>query len=428
MNTDLNFKATIGLDWADKKHDLWVRPADGSKSQHVQLEHTPEAIHEWVAKLRERFQSAPVAIAVETSRGPVISALRAYEFIVIFAINPKCLKDYRAAFQVSGAKSDRTDAQLLEEMVRLHRDKLKASIPDDALTRKIGGLSEVRRRLVDERTRMVNQAHASLKLYYPLADTLLGEDLNTLMAAEFLLLWPDLASLQAAKTDTLRRFFYKHHCRSDKRLQQRLEAIRQAKALTKDEGLIVPARAMVVALAKILRDLARSIAELDQQIQAAMDQHPDAALFRSFPGAGPSLAPRLLAAFGTQRERFDSAVEVAQLYGIAPVKIASGNTEVVHMRHRCPKFARQTFHENAVCAAKSEPWARKFYEQQREERQNKHHQTCRALAFKLIRIYFACWKSRTPYSRATYLQALEKSASNLASDLKPPVDNSCENN
>jgi transposase len=409
MNTDLlTFQATIGLDWADKKHDLWVRPADGSKSQHVQLEHTAEAIHEWVAKLRERFPNGSVAIAVETSRGPVLSALRAYDFIVIFAVNPKCLKDYRAAFQVSGAKSDRSDAQLLEEMVRLHRDRLKALHPDDALTRKIGGLAETRRALVDQRTRLVNQAHASLKMYYPLAEKVLVDELNTVMAAEFLVRWPDLQMLLAASANQVRDFFYKHNCRSPKKLADRLEAIRKAKALTVDEGIIEPARAMVIALAGMLKSLHRSITQLDAQIQAAMDQHPDAAIFRSFPAAGPALAPRLLAAFGTQRDRFDSPTEVAQLYGIAPVKVQSGNSTVVHMRYRCSKFGRQTFHENAACAAKTEPWARNFYKERRKEPLKRHHQTCRALAFKLIRIYFRCWKDRTKYNSAIYLEALEK--------------------
>src|SRR2546422_7529243 len=98
------FAATIGLDWADRKHDLWICPADNSKAQHLQLEQTPEALHQWVANLRERFGGQPVAIGIETSRGPVISALMAYDFIVLFPINPKALKDYRSAFSVSGAK------------------------------------------------------------------------------------------------------------------------------------------------------------------------------------------------------------------------------------------------------------------------------------------------------------------------------------
>ncbi len=109
MNATTNFAATIGLDWADQEHDLWIGPADGAKAEHRRLEQTPEALHEWVAKPREPFGNRPVAIGIETSRGPVISALLAYDFIVLFPVNPKAFKDYRAAFSVSGAKGDRTD-------------------------------------------------------------------------------------------------------------------------------------------------------------------------------------------------------------------------------------------------------------------------------------------------------------------------------
>lgn len=418
MNITATYKATIGLDWADEKHDLWIQPADGSKPQHVLLEQTPEAIHLWVAQLRQRFSGAAVAIAVETSRGPVLSALRAYDFIVIYAVNPKGLKDYRAAFCVSGAKDDRTDAQLLEEMLRLHADKLKALRPDDEPTRKLGGLTEARRGLVDQRTAIVNQTHATLKTYYPLAEELLGSELNTLMAAEFLARWPDLASLQAASPKTLRAFCYKHNCRKAQKIEQRLEAIQQAAPLTTDLAIIEPARALVLAWAAMLKCLSRSIAQLEAQIQQAMDQHPDAPIFRSFPAAGPALAPRLLVAFGTQRDRFESAEEVAQLYGIAPVVIQSGNSKVVRMRYRCPKFGRQTFQENAACAAKSELWTRAYYSRQRQRNQDKHHPACRALAYKLIRIYFACWKNRTPYCDDTYLGALQKNGSPLYNQIK----------
>src|SRR5439155_25031040 len=190
MNTSTDFAATIGLDWADQKHDLWLRPSDGSKSEHLRLEQTPEALHEWVAKVRERFANRRVAIGIETSRGPVISALMAYDFIVLFPVNPKALKDYRAAFSVSGAKDDRTDAQLLEEFIRLHRDKLKALEPDTELMRKLAGLVENRRHLVDERTRIVKQLHGLLKTYYPLAQALLDAQMNTPMAADFLARWP----------------------------------------------------------------------------------------------------------------------------------------------------------------------------------------------------------------------------------------------
>src|SRR5580765_7748204 len=234
MNTTTDFAATIGLDWADQKHDLWLRPSAGAKAEHLRLEQTPEALHEWVAQLRERFDHRRVAIAIETSRGPVLSALLAYDFIVFFPINPKALKDYRAAFSVSGAKDDRTDAQLLEEFVRLHRDRLKAWQPDTELTRKLGGLVLNRRHLVDQRTRLVNQLHSTLKTYYPLAEVLLGKQMNLPMAAEFLVRWPDLESLQKTSSKSLRSFFFKHNCRSTVTIQERWEAIKVAKALTTD--------------------------------------------------------------------------------------------------------------------------------------------------------------------------------------------------
>jgi transposase len=426
MNTLTKFAATIGLDWADQKHDLWLRPAEGSKAEHVRLEQTPEALHEWVAKMRERFDNRPIAIAVETSRGPVISALMAYDFIVLFPVNPKALKDYRSAFAVSGAKDDRTDAQLLEELIRLHADKFRALEPDTELTRKLTGLVENRRRLVDERTRLVNQIHATLKTYYPTAERLLEGQMNTAMAAAFLLRWPDLDALQKADPQGLRSFFYQHNSRSAKKTEERLVAIQKAKALTTDPAIIVPARHLVLALAGMLRPLHQAVARLDHHIEQAMDEHPDAYIFRSFPGAGPALAPRLLVAFGTNRNRFDHAGDVAQFYGIAPVIVQSGNSKTVHVRHRCPKFGRQTFHENAGCALKKEPWAKCYYHQQKERNKGKHHQACRALAFKLVRIYFACWKQRTTYEPTRYLTALEKHASPLHRKLENLTNAHCE--
>jgi len=414
----LEFAATVGLDWADKKHDVWLRPADGSKAQHLRLEQTPEALHEWVAKMRERFGGGKIAMAIETSRGPIISALMAYDFIVLFPINPKAMKDYRAAFSVSGAKDDRTDAQLLEEFVRLHRDRLKAWQPDTELTRKLGGLVLNRRHLVDQRTRLVNQLHSTLKTYYPLAEVLLGKQMNLPMAAEFLVRWPDLESLQKTSSKSLRSFFFKHNCRSTVTIQERWEAIKVAKALTTDPAIIDPARLLVLALAGMLRPLHKSIAQFDSEIEQAMDQHPDAVIFRSFPGAGPALDPRLLVAFGTDRERFASAQEVAQFYGVAPVVVQSGNSKTIHMRYRCPKFGRQTFHENAACARFPQAWAGVYYDQHRKRNEDKHHEACRALAYKLIRIQFACWKHRTPYDPNRYLKALQKHASPLHGQLQ----------
>jgi transposase len=410
------FAATIGLDWADQKHDLWIQSASDGRPEHLLLEQTPEAVHEWVVKMRERFSNQRIAIGIETSRGAIISALRAYDFIVLFPINPKMLCSYREAFCVSGAKDDRTDAMLLEEYVRLHFAKLRPLNPDTELTRKLSGLVENRRDLVDERTRLVNQLHSLLKTYYPLTEVFF-DDLTTLLATQFLLKWPDLASVKKAGPAALRKFFYGHNCRSAQTINQRLQALEKAQPLTTDPALIEPAVLKVKALAGMLKVLHQAIEEIEDHTNQAMDGHPDAPLFRSFPGAGSVMAPRILVAFGTDRARFKNAQEVQQFYGIAPVKKQSGQSKVIHMRYRCPKFGRQSFHENAGHALRKEGWTKEFYDQQRARKKG-HHAAVRSLSFKLIRIYFRCWKNRKPYDQAQYEKALATHGSPLNAALK----------
>jgi hypothetical protein len=57
------------------------------------------------------------------------------------------------------------------------------------------------------------------------------------------------------------------------------------------------------------------------------------------------LAPRLLAAFDEQRDRYPSAAAIQKYAGIAPVVERSGNKSWTHWRYVCPKFLRQTFVE-----------------------------------------------------------------------------------
>ncbi len=411
-----DFAATIGLDWADQKHDLWIQPASG-EPEHKVIDQTPASLHAWVAQMRQRFEGQRIAIAIETSRGPVISALGAYDFIVFFPVNPSMLCNYRQSFRNSGAKDDRTDAKLLEDYLRHHHDQLRPIKPDTELTRKLAGLVEIRRGMVDHRTGLVNELHSLLKTYFPLMEVLF-EDLTLPVAADFLLKWPALDAAQKAGASALRKFFYGHNCRGEKKLDQRLETIKKALPLTKDPAIIEPAVLDARALAGMLAPLHRSIAEIDESIQEATDAHPDAPIFRSFPSAGPAMAPRLLVAFGTNRDRFASAKEVQQFYGIAPVRKQSGKSAVVHMRYRCPKFGRQTFHENAGHAVRLEGWAKACYEQLRANKKG-HHAAVRSVAFKLIRIYFRCWKDKQPYDASKYEAALQKHGSPLVKSLQP---------
>src|SRR5688572_11327977 len=103
------FAAFIGIDWADKKHDVCLSAADCSKHARCVIEPTPTAIRAWATNLRERFGGAPVAVCLELSQGPLVSALLEHDFFVIFPVQPATLARYRGAFVTSGAKDDPTD-------------------------------------------------------------------------------------------------------------------------------------------------------------------------------------------------------------------------------------------------------------------------------------------------------------------------------
>jgi transposase len=414
---EIEFAAYIGMDWADQQHDICLQEAGSQQLEVRQIEQKPETLITWVAQLRQRFQGGLVAIAIEQSRGALLYALMHYDFLVLYPIHPNTLANYREAFTPSGAKDDPDDAQLLLELIGLHRNRLRPWKADDPLTRTIGLLVESRRKLVNDRTRLTNRLRALLKQYFPQALTWAGE-LNTPLAVDFLTRWPQLSQLQQAEASFLRQFYREHGCRLGEKLEERLAEISAAHPLTTDRAVIESSVSLLLALLPQLRELNCGIARLDQQIQDLYAQHPDAEIFASLPGAGQALAPRLLAAFGADRERFTEAEEMQRYSGIAPVTKRSGKMKLVQRRLARPKFVCQSFHEFAKSSILWSSWARAYYEQQRR-RGKEYHEAIRALAYKWIRIIYRCWQLRVPYDEATYIKSLELRGSPLAKLIAP---------
>jgi transposase len=398
---DTSPAALLALDWADQKHDFALLVEGSSQPECGQLQHEAGQIQEFVTGLRCRFGGRPVAVIVEQSRGALIHALLGHDHLWLYPVNPVALARFRATFAPSGAKDDPTDALLLLELLAKHRDRLHRWLPDDSQTRTLALLVEERRRAVDERTRLVEQLLACLKGYYPQAIALLDGQLGTALACKFLLKWPEFQALARARRDTIRRLFYANHFRRIDRLEQRLEAQAGTTPLTTDLAVIAAGRARCTRLATQIQALLPHIKGCEKRIAELFAAHPDAPIFASLPGAGPALAPRLLAAFGSQRERWSDAGQLATFAGVAPVIKRSGKQSTTHFRHAAPKFLRQSFHEFANCSRRFCPWAADFYRAKCQSGHG-HHCAVRALAFKWIRIIHACWIQGTPYDPQRY--------------------------
>ena len=337
--------------------------------------------------------------------------LSKYGSLHLFPVPPAMSAKMREALYPSGSKDDPQDADLLLELLLHHRDKLRRLSPDSEATRRVQNLVEERRNLVDEKTAQINRLTHQLKIYFPQMLEWF-EQLDTDLVCALLERWPTLEELQKVPPERLRTFFRKQRCRYPELIERRLVGIRQAIPAIRDRAVIEAKSAVVKVNAQVIRSLVRGIADLDGKIEEAAAAHPDFFIFESLPGAGAVLAPRLLATFGSQRERYASAEEVQTYSGIAPVMKRSGKKKWVHFRWACPKFVRQSFHEWAGHSIAHSQWARSYYRQQRE-RGKGHHAAVRGLAFKWIRIVFRCWKDRVAYDESRYLMTLAKRNSPL---------------
>ena len=411
------FAAFVGIDWADQKHAWCLQAAGSTQRQSGELEHKVETVEAWVAQLCQRFGGKPIAVALEQTKGALVYMLAKYDCLHLFPVPSTMVASLRDALYPSGAKDDPRDADLVLDLLVQHRDKLRRLSPDSEATRRVQNLVEERRKLVDEKTARIHRLMSSLKIYFPqMLDWF--EDLDTELVCGLLARWPMLEELQKTSVEELRTFFHQHHCRNRDLIERRIQGIGQAKPAIQDRPVIEAKVVVVKVLVQLIHSLRETIVELDGKIAEASAAHPDFFIFASLPGAGEVMAPRLLAALGSRRERYGSADEVQKYSGIAPVTETSGKKKWVHSRWACPKFLRQSFHEWAGHSIAQSTWARAYYQQQRARGQD-HHAAVRALAFKWIRIVFRCWQDRVVYDENKYMAALVTRGSPLSSLVAP---------
>ncbi len=411
-----HFAAFLGWDWGDTSHALALSDPASQATESSTLTHSAENLHQWLDQLEARCGGRPVALALEGTRGAIFPALLERPWLHLYAVPPATSARYRAAFTPSGAKDDLPDAHGLLELLLRHRDKLTLLSLADAATRELAAWCEARRDRVDRRTQLINQLISLLKKYYPQALELLGEALASPLALDFLHQWPEIIALKSARPATIKTFYYRHNVRRPETVQRRLDLIAGARALTTDAAVVNVAVRQMRVLVEDLRVVQKHVGELDRAIAAQFQAHPDAALFRELPGAGPVLAPRLLVAFGAERERYADPGSLQKYAGLAPVREKSGGALWTHWRWQAPVFLRQSLVEWAGQTVVYCPWAKAYYQRMKTKGKG-HWAILRALAFKWVRVLWKCWQERTPYDEARYTQQLAHRRSPLAQAL-----------
>lgn len=291
-NSTKQYAAYIGIDWADQKHDFCLACEEQNRLKFGQIEHRPEKIHAWIAELRSQFKEGQIAIAMEQSRGALIYLLMQYDFLTLYTVNPSLVSQLRKAWKPSRAKDDPTDAALLMELARDSRHKLRAWNPQDDDTRRLGLLTESRRKAVDLRVKLTNTLRSTLKAYFPLACEVAGDKLNENMALNFLTKWPTFESLKRARRTTIEQFYRQQNSRSAQRIANRMNAILKAEPVTTDSVIVETHALQVKLLVSQLKTLRASISEYDKAITEVYAHHPENKIISSFPATGIVFGPR----------------------------------------------------------------------------------------------------------------------------------------
>lgn len=61
------FAAHVGLDWADKKHDVCIQYESGERRFQI-IKHTPEALDAWLTELHKQVKvKADIGLSSHTS-------------------------------------------------------------------------------------------------------------------------------------------------------------------------------------------------------------------------------------------------------------------------------------------------------------------------------------------------------------------------
>lgn len=394
-----------GFDWARDHHAAVIVDGQGQIVADIEFEHTEEG---WKS-FREKTAAWPnLAVAIETNQGAAVDQLLQADYTV-YPINPVASESYRKRKAPSGTKTDHIDGWALADALRVDGQGWKPLQPMDPLTQQLRLLCRDELALIQERTALVNQLQQALVEYYPVALQAF-EDWTCRSTWDFIVEFPTPERLVKAGKRRWEKFLHTHKLWRAETVQKRLELFGRADQFKGSDPIIEAKSRLALSLCKLLRTLQQQLDEYRKAIEALFRSHPDHDLFGSLPGAKKVLAPRLLAAIGTDPQRYGNHNVLQCMAGTAPVSFQSGRIAKVKVRWACDKFLRHTVHLWSDCFRRTTLWGQTYYQKKRAKGMS-HACALRCLGQRLLKILFKMLTDRKPYDSELHARNQQKHGS-----------------
>ena len=403
----------VGDDWAEDHHDVEIQDETGRRLARARLPEGIEGISRLHALLAEYVPEEwadpetgmvghRVQVGIETGRGPWVAALLAAGYRV-YEINPMSAARYRERHSTSGAKSDRGDAHVLAEIVRLDRAHHRQIAGDSPDVEGLKITARAHQTLIEQFTGAEELQLQGLGEFYPAALAAFeaaGLELTDPDGLELLGRAPDPDRGRALSRSKIAAALTRARRRDVEGKTERIQAALRAPAL-RQPAPIERAHAVIVASQiRLLTTLAGDIGALQEVVAEGFGEHPDTEIYTSPPGLGAVLGARVLAEFGDDTSRYPDARASKNYAGTSPITRASGKKTIVLARYARNRRLGDAIHQWAFCALNASPGARAYYDTLRA-RGTSHHAALRQLGNRLVGILHGCLKTHTTYNETT---------------------------
>jgi transposase len=392
----------IGIDRSPSKHDVCIMDVKGCQLVHLSIPNSApgfEQLHSTCQKLEVPPQDCLVAI--ESDHSLLVDYLLDHGYPV-YVIPGKAVDRYRDRHRQSRSCSDAGDAEVLAHVLRSDRELHRPWVADTPLTRQIRSQVKVVLNLTQNVVRFSNQLRDLLWRYYPIAADLFSS-LDRYIALQFIQAYPTPQAGKALTQADFTTFCRTHNYRRSDYIARRYAQLSSAQTYASSEVAAAYA-SQAQTLARILHSLVSERDAAQRALTRSFEQHPDAFIYASLPGAGELLAPALLSKFRDHRDRFPSPAVAQAVAGTCPVTIESGKRKKrIQFRRACDHKFRYFATQFARCSIKEAPWAAAYFHTVLP-RCDKVTQAYRCLANRWVAIIWRLWTDRIEYDEAVHLR------------------------
>lgn len=388
----------VGIDIAKQVHWACLKVAEtGQLLASHKVDNTPADIADLIdeiAAAAAEHGTATVGIDILGGIAALTEAMLLQAKITLVHVPGLAVNRARRATVGGEHKSDPKDAAVIADQIRMREDLRPVTAArelDVDLRLLVGRRSEI----VADQTRRAARLRDLLVSIHPGLERVI--DVTGKAGLHLLTRYVTPAEIRAAG----RRRITAHLRRAGHLRETTMTTLTDAAvAAAQAQRLTVPGEAvaaeLIRALATEMLTAREQLKVIDERIEAALADHPDAALVRSLPGMGATLTAEFLA-ITAGIDRYTSGDQLAAAAGLAPVLKQSGKSRYLQRATAGDKALKRVFYQSAFVAVSCDPASKAYYRRKRTEGKA-HHQAVIALARRRINVLHAILRNRQPYN------------------------------